>query len=359
LGSSLLEQAFFRAAEARAQAQSSAQPVLFDIQKVADHVYAALARPQPLLNSNAVIFENANDLLVVDAHSKPSAAAALAAQTRREVTDKPIRYIVNTHFHWDHTQGDPAYRHVAPHAEFIASETTRDLLSQLGTIRANESVEQASASLDGYYHRLESAKKPEERARLEQTIAEIKAYIAEMHGYTPVLPDITFDRTLVVHDKLHDLHLTFRGRGHTAGDVVVFCPQSKVIATGDLLHGWFPYIADGYPREWPATLASLREFPFEVVVGGHGRVQHGLKRLGQMSAYIAEVTEAVDAGKRKGQTVQELQISILPSSLRSLDADYREFLVSQSNDSVLTPDELIAAGVKTNISEVFARLDRG
>lgn len=358
LAGSLLEQAFFRAAQARAQAQSSPQPLLFDIKKVADGVYAALARPQALLNSNAVIFENDRDLLVVDAHSKPSAAAALVAQLRREVTQKPIRYIVNTHFHWDHTQGDPAYRKVAPTASLITSITTRDLLSQFGKIRVQQSVEQASASLDRYRKQLDTVQDAAKRAGLQQTIAETNAYISEMRNYTPEVPDLTFDRSLVLHDKSHDLHLSFCGRGHTAGDVVVFCPQSKVVATGDLLHGWFPFIGDGYPREWPKTLKTIGELPFDFAVGGHGGVQEGHEHLAQMSGYIAELTEAVEKGKQQGRSVSDLQASIQPSSLTSLDSRYRDFLIAQNTNRDMTPQEMIAAGVKGNIADIFTRLDR-
>jgi len=348
---SFLEQAFFRAAEARAAASVSPQPKLFDIQKVADGAYAAIARPQALINCNAVIFENAKDLLIVDAHSKPSAAAALVAQIRREVTQKPIRYIVNTHFHWDHTQGDAAYRRLAPGAELVASSKTREFLSKLGTIRARESREQARASLDDYHHRLEAAKTPEDKQQLVRTIAEINAYIAEMRNYQPELPDITFDTSLVVDEKERELHLAFRGRGHTGGDVVVFCPQNKVLATGDLLHGWFPFIGDGYPREWPKTLATLKELPFETVVGGHGQAQQGDKRLNQMANYIAELTETVGAQKAQGRSLEDIQSAMSVSSPHALDDDYRSFLISQSGDNV-------AKSVKTNIAEVYSRLDQ-
>src|SRR5437868_9349515 len=79
----LLEQAILRGAQARAQAGSRALPALFDIEKVADGIYAAIAHPQALINCNACIFENAADILIVDTHSKPSAVAALVAQIRR------------------------------------------------------------------------------------------------------------------------------------------------------------------------------------------------------------------------------------------------------------------------------------
>src|SRR5579864_9814632 len=128
-GASVLEMGFFRAAVARAQAPA-ASGQLFDIQKIADGVYFALAHPQALTNCNAAIFVNSQDVLVVDAHSKPSAAASLIAQIREEVTSKPVRYVVNTHFHYDHTQGDPAYRAAGGKVEIIASEATKQLVAQ-------------------------------------------------------------------------------------------------------------------------------------------------------------------------------------------------------------------------------------
>src|SRR5690349_9967522 len=123
-GASIIEEAVLRATWARAQAPT-ADANLFRIEKVADNVYAALARPQALTNCNAAIFVNSQDVLVVDAHSKPSAAAALIAQIKKEVTTKPVRYLVNTHFHWDHTQGDAAYKANGAKVEIIASETTK------------------------------------------------------------------------------------------------------------------------------------------------------------------------------------------------------------------------------------------
>src|SRR5262252_3308230 len=81
---------------------------LFDIKPVADGVYAAIAKPAFRVNSNAAIILLDDSVLVVDTHSKPSAARALIEQIKK-LTDKPVRYVVNTHFHWDHYQGNEAY----------------------------------------------------------------------------------------------------------------------------------------------------------------------------------------------------------------------------------------------------------
>ena len=112
--------------------------------------------------------------------------------------------------------------------------------------------------------------------------------------------------------------------------------------------------------EWPKTLASLDEFPFgETVVGGHGLVQHGTKRRDQMAAYIEELTQVVGRGKRQGQSAAELQSSVSPSSLRSLSEAYSQFLVSQSSGSrALSGQEILAAGIKGNIGDIFARVNQ-
>src|SRR3569833_356655 len=133
-GASVLELAFHRAAWARA-ASTTTDAKLFDLQKVVDGVFFAQARPQAAINCNAAIFVRSKDVVVVDAHSKPSAAAALIAQLKRDVTSKPVRYVINTHFHWDHTQGNHAYRAAAQEVDFIATSTTSKLLTDLASAR--------------------------------------------------------------------------------------------------------------------------------------------------------------------------------------------------------------------------------
>jgi glyoxylase-like metal-dependent hydrolase (beta-lactamase superfamily II) len=352
-----------RAAGARAQAPSSPAD-LFDIQKVASGVYAALGKPTALINCNAAIFENANDLLIVDTHSKGSAVAALVAQIRKELSPKPVRYVVNTHFHWDHSQGSPAYRKIAPHADILSSTATRRLIAELGPARARESVEGAVRSIEDYQKQLAAAKTPREKQHWERMIADSRAYIAEMRDYTPELPNVTFDDHLVLHDKAHELHLLWKGRGHTAGDVMVFCPEKKVIASGDLLHCFLPFIADGYPREWPRTLRSAGELEFDHVIGGHGDVQQGHERLLQKADYIEELTAAVAAGKQRGRTVGQLQKEITPTALRTLSAGpYGEFVAAQmirydASFALETPAGVLAKGLEQNIAACWKALER-
>ena len=134
-GASILDLAWRRAAWAQAMVPGAATD-LFEIRNVADGVYFAFARPQAVANCNAAIFVNSADVLVVDAHSKPSAAAGLIAQIKRQVTTKPVRYLVDTHFHWDHSQGNAGYRDAfGKDLKIIASDATKKLQAQFSQAR--------------------------------------------------------------------------------------------------------------------------------------------------------------------------------------------------------------------------------
>jgi cyclase len=363
LGGSVLAQAVVRAAEARALASDSLAS-LFEIEKVTDGVYAAVALPAAIINCNAVIFENANDLMIVDTHSVPSATAALAAQIRREVSPKPVAYIVNTHFHLDHVFGNPAYKETAPGASIISSTVTRRLMAELDPGVVKQYVEQVSKEIPKQAAKLGAAKTAAAKASAERDLAEMRAFVADARKYTLDLPDITFSDNLVIHDKAHELHLAFRGRGHTAGDIVVYCPQKRVLASGDLAHGFPPYFGDGYPRDWAPTLKSISAFDYTTVAGGHGAVQHGRERLEQMAAYIEELVAAVHYGRLAGRTVEELQQIVTPTTLKSLqNGGYGDFLAASlirynAGSEHSTPAEVLAGAVKGNIGEIYKNLER-
>jgi glyoxylase-like metal-dependent hydrolase (beta-lactamase superfamily II) len=319
-GASIVEEAFLRATWARAQALA-ANPNLFRIEKVADGVYAALARPQLLTNCNAAIFVNSQDVLVVDAHSKPSAAAALIAQIKAEVTTKPVRYLVNSHFHWDHTQGDAAYKAASARVDIIASDATKQLMTQLSRNRLKESLDGVPKQIDDVQARLAKATSDAEKRHYADLVHQLKAYQAEMQSYPLELPTITFANSYVVKDAVADLHIEFRGRAHTAGDIVVFSPQKRVVATGDVIIGFLPNVADGYPRPWPATIDSIGQLSFDRVIPGHGPAHQDRARMNQMRNFIQELTGRVEEGKKAGKPLAELQKELTVTSIKTLQAD--------------------------------------
>ena len=165
-----------------------------------------------------------------------------------------------------------------------------------------------------------------------------------MKDYAPELPNVTFDRDLILHDSQQELHLAFRGRAHTAGDVVVWSPSGKVLATGDTLHGFAPYIADAYPKEWPITLLRYAEMQFDAVIGGHGGLQRTRDRLYQMSAYLDELADGVGRARQQGRTLDEAQNQFTPAVLKSLQGPYGEFLLEARKYLVTDPAEPLRHG---------------
>src|SRR5580692_1577450 len=359
-GASIVEEAFLRATWARAQAPG-ASTNLFKIEKIADGVYAALARPQVLTNCNAAIFVNSQDVLVVDAHSKPSAAAALIAQIRKEVTTTPVRYLVNSHFHSDHTQGDAAYKAGGTKVDIIASDATKQLMTQLSRNRLKESLDSVPKQIDDVQARLAKATSNADKDRYTDLIRQLKAYQTEMKSFTLELPTITFARSHVIKDTAGDLHIEFHGRAHTAGDITVFSPEKRVVASGDVIIGFLPNIADGYPRPWPATINSVGQLAFDHIIPGHGPVHHDRARMTQMRNYIEELTGRIEEGKKAGKPLAELQKTLTMTSIKTLQANrYGSYVADNLNNFTVYLGQKTAVEdrLSANIEAIYKNLDR-
>ena len=359
-GPSLLELAWRRAAWAQVRVPG-APTDLFEIQPVADGIYYAFARPQAVGNCNAAIFVNSADVLVVDAHSKPSAAAGLIAQIKRQVTEKPVRYLVDTHFHWDHSQGNAGYRDAfGKDLKIISSGATKKLQAEFLRSRLRESLDPHGHPFSGQPHipvlletarqQLSIAGSPEEKAQLTERVRQLEAFQREMRNFAPVLPAITFGRTYVIKDKAHDLHVEFHGRAHTAGDVVVYCPQKRVVATGDMVLGTLPFLGDSFPREWPRTIDSVAKLDVDYVAGGHGALQRGRQHMMGQRNYLEELAARVESGKRAGQPVSEIQKGMPVSSIKALADGYGTTVRAGRDEAAMQ------AAVNTNIEHVYDRL---
>ena len=359
-GATVFEEAFFRASWARAQAPA-ANANLFNIEKVAEGVYAALAKPQALTNSNAAIFVLSRDVLVVDAHSKPSAAGSLLAQIKKEVTEKPVRYLVNSHFHWDHTQGDRAYKAANAKIDIIASDTTKQLMTTLQRDRLKESLDGVPAMIDTLKSRLSKSTSAQDRDWCNEQLRQLSAYQDEMKSYPLELPTVTFAKTHVIKDRSGDLHVEFHGKAHTAGDIQVYSAQQKVVAAGDAIIGFLPNLNDGFPRPWPKTIDSIAQLKFDHIIGGHGAVQQGRDRMGQFRNYIEDLTERVAKAKQAGTPLADLQKSITAASLATLQQNGYASWVADNLDRYS-----IYIGTRTaledrltgNIAAIYSNLDK-
>jgi cyclase len=290
-------------------ASASAQE-LFDVKPVVGDVYAAIAKPQYKVNCNAAIVILDDSVLVVDTHSKPSAARALSAQIKK-LTDKPVRYVVNTHFHWDHYQGNQAYPSSWPAGvEIISSEATRQGIEQRGIPRVKHEMLTVPDEIKTLQEQLQKAIDAKQREQIQGNLRQAQDYLAELKSMQITLPTLTFDHSLVLHRKSKTVEILWLGRAHTDGDVFVYLPNEKMIATGDALHGWTPNMNDGYPYDWIQTLDAAEKLDFKYVIGGHGDVIQGKERFELWKQYFGDVMSQTAEAYASGATQEQAERSV-------------------------------------------------
>ena len=281
----------------------------YALTEVGDGIWAFVSPetsgPIPSGNVLAVIGDDA--VLVVDTGRFPTLARRMVADLRRK-TDRPVRWIVHTHWHLDHIVGDGEFRSAFPRATFVATDFTRRkmLEKQVPYVRDLEKNDR------GYIEYLEAivAKgkrddgkpiSPETIAYLKSQIADIRLEIAEVPGAMIVPPDVTFEKDLTIHlGGKRDAHVLFLGDGNTAGDTVVWIPDARVVATGDLLVAPVPYGYGAHPGAWVETLDRLMALDASAIVPGHGPVMRDwsyARRIQELLTSIrSQVSEAVKAG---------------------------------------------------------------
>lgn len=304
---------------------------LFDLKPVVDGVYAAIAKPVYKINCNAVVIELDDSVLIVDTHSKPSAARALMDQVKARI-NKPVKYVVNTHFHWDHAQGNDAYPASWPGGvEIISSQATRDSIEARGIPRIKRQILEVPKEIDGLKADLAKATDGRRRAELQDDIQQTESYLAELKAMQGKLPSVTFDRSLTLHAKSRAIEILWMGKAHTDGDVFVYLPKEKFLATGDALHGWTPYMGDSYPYDWIQTLKAVRQLDFDYALGGHGDVMRGKGHLQMWEQYftdlIGETTNAYAAGESMTDAIKRVSAALTPKYTGQMPATFNEDVV--------------------------------
>ena len=298
----------------------------FDLQPVVPGVWAAIARSQYKVNCNAAVIELDDGLLVVDTHSKPSAARALIEQIKA-VSPKPVKFVVNTHFHWDHYQGNMAYPSAWPAGiEVISSEATRESIEHRGIPRLKNQLVAVPKEIEKLKSDFHKASGPEQRAEIGNNLRQAEAYLAELKSMQAVLPSLTFDRSLIIHRSSRTVHLLWLGKAHTDGDIWIYLPKEKVLATGDALHTWTPYMADGYPYDWIKTLEAAEALDFEHVIPGHGPVLNDKKQFHAWREYfrdlMAETANAFASGANMAETVQRISPGLVAKHKGSMPTTF-------------------------------------
>jgi glyoxylase-like metal-dependent hydrolase (beta-lactamase superfamily II) len=304
---------------------------LFELKPVADGVYAAIAKPATKVNCNGAVILLDDGVMVVDTFSKPSAARALMEQIK-SVTPKPVKYVVDTHFHWDHYYGNEVYLGAWPAGvEIISSEATRQNIEQRGIPRVKREILEVPKEIETLKADLAKAADTTKKAEIQENLRQTEAYLAELKAMRVTLPTLTFDRSLILYRQSRTVEILYLGKGHTDGDAVVYLPKEKVIITGDALHGWTPYMGDSYPYDWIRMLEATEKLDFDYIIGGHGDVMRGKGQFQMWEQYfrdlLAETAAAYAQGATLEETRQRVAAALVPKYTGKMPATFPQDVV--------------------------------
>lgn len=307
--------------DGRAQAPPPVVSGAHRFEKVADGIYYATASGTMNVGANSPIVLTDEEALVVDSEITPAAGRALAADLKA-ITPKPIRYVVDSHYHYDHAHGNQVF---IDSAQVIGHDNTRKrlLTNVLEQYTYLSSVQPVPARVDALRQRIAAEQDPQQKAALERQVANSLAYLEQVKETKVTPPAITFDRTMTIVRGGREMRLLYLGRGHTDTDVVVYLPKERIVATGDLMESVASYMGDSYPEEWIATLDRLRALDFDTVMPGHGVVFKGKTKIEAFQRYLRDVIAQSTALKKQGLTADAAAAKIDVTSYRNEFASIR------------------------------------
>ena len=294
----------------------------YETVKVADGIYAFISRDSRLglVSGNSVVIAGDDGALVVDSGQFPSLTRKMIAEINT-LTHQPVRDLVITHWHGDHNTGNSVYADAFPGLAIVSTEETRaqwaDLrqkmtvvkmfeqqgpaIKKMAETRTSPSGKVIPADLADYYRR---------------AYDEISAAYPTLKEARDVPPNQTFQGTTKFFLGKREVDVMFLGRGNTAGDAVVWVPDSKVLITGDLVVNPTPYAIGSFMTEWIETMSKLLAIDANVIVPGHGPVEHDKTYMQAVTALLKSVTEQTQAAAKAGLTVEQAQQKVDMSQFR-------------------------------------------
>ena len=309
----------------------------YDQVTLADGIYGFIAPPpnSGVVQSNCLLIVGEDSALVVDSGQFPSLAERMIEDIKR-ITGKPVRYLINTHWHFDHSWGNAQYQAAYPGIALISTEFTRKMLEQEGAKTLAETpgknLSQAKEIRDLIAKSTFSDGRPipEEYRRMMLFNADTLEHInAEFPQTRNAPPTIGFEKELTINLGKREVKVMWLGRANTGGDAVVWVPDARLLATGDTVVYPIPFAFGSYMGEWPAVLQQMIDLKPATIVPGHGIVMHDVTYLQTLHDLFLALTAQVKDAVAHGLTLEETRKRVLLPEFKAKMAGGDSMMLTQ------------------------------
>ncbi len=267
------------------------------------------------LDGNSVAIVSDDGVLVFDANGTPAAARAVIAEIRR-LTKQPVRWLVLSHWHWDHWYGAEEYAKAYPGLAIVAHEKTRQLMAGPAIEFNRPGLEQ---QLPAHVREVEQelavarAKAPrsDETLALAQHLERDRFFVAQKLAVRHTLPTVTFTDSLTIRLSEREIRVLHVDRAITPGDAFLRLPRENLVVSGDLLINPITFALFCYPEGWIRTLEWLDALDASVIVPGHGTPLRDESLLHATIDLLKRERTLALAAKAAGKSVEDARGEVL------------------------------------------------
>jgi cyclase len=287
--------------DARAQNTAPIVRGAHQFEKITDTIYYATASGTMTLGANSPVIVTDTEAIVIDSETSPAAGRALVEDIKA-FTNKPVKFVIDTHYHYDHLFGNQIF---GPDVQVIGHDHTVTRLRSDTMKQYTFLTSVNPARVETLKQQIAAEKNADQKKTLERQLQNRLSYMEQVKEAKPTPPNTTFETSMTIYRGGREIRLLYLGRGHTDTDVVTFLPKERIVATGDLMESVLSYFGDSYPDDWIGTLEKLKGLDFDTVLPGHGVPFKGKGKITAFQNYIRDLIAQTKTLKGQGLTAEQ------------------------------------------------------
>jgi len=267
------------------------------------------------LGGNSVAIVTDEGVVMFDTSGTPASGEAILAEVRR-LTGKPVLYVINSHWHWDHWGGNQAFKTAFPSVQFLSHDVNRAQMMSVAIPWNASGLERDLPNYISYLKKQLTAAEARHAPgadldKQRELLAADEDFLQQKRAVAYTFPNATFSKSVTLFARGREIRV-LHARAITPGDTYVYLPREKTLITGDILVNPIPFAIGGsYPQEWVRTLQELNSLDVNTIIPGHGDVERDKTFLQQNLALFQHVLNDVKQAKSKGLSLEQTKASLL------------------------------------------------